>query len=53
MIRPKVNFTEWIKPRTLAFTAAAGTLLIFIACAVGPDYVKPKTEAPAAYKEAA
>jgi len=53
MIRPKVDLTEWIKPRTLAVAAVTGMLLIFTACAVGPDYVKPKTEAPPAYKEAA
>ena len=44
---------ERIKPRTLAVAAVTGILLVFTACAVGPDYVKPKTEAPPAYKEAA
>ena len=53
MIRPKTNFRDWIKPRTLAVAAIAGMLVIFTACAVGPDYVRPKAEAPLAYKEAA
>jgi NodT family efflux transporter outer membrane factor (OMF) lipoprotein len=53
MIRVRSGYREWIKPRSLAIAAVAGMLVIFIACAVGPDYVRPKTEAPAAYKEAA
>jgi NodT family efflux transporter outer membrane factor (OMF) lipoprotein len=42
-----------VKPRSLATAAIAGMLVIFTACAVGPDYVRPKDEVPAAYKEAA
>jgi NodT family efflux transporter outer membrane factor (OMF) lipoprotein len=53
MIRAKSGYREWIKPRSLAIAAIAGMLVIFIACAVGPDYVRPKAETPAAYKEAA
>jgi len=53
MIRAKSGYRKWKKPRSLAIAAIAGALVIFIACAVGPDYVKPKAEAPAAYKEAA
>ena len=53
MIHAKSGYGEWIKPRSLAIAAIAGMLVIFIACAVGPDYVRPKTEAPAAYKEGA
>jgi NodT family efflux transporter outer membrane factor (OMF) lipoprotein len=53
MIRTKSGYREWIKPRSLAIAAVAGMLVIFIACAVGPDYVRPKAETPAAYKEAA
>ena len=30
-----------------------GMLLLFNACSVGPNYVKPKTEAPVTYKEIA
>ena len=29
----------------------AGVLLLWAGCTVGPDYVKPPTAAPAAYKE--
>ena len=51
MIQRRSNF-KWIKPCTFAVAAAAMTLFL-AACAVGPDYVKPKTEAPPAFKEAA
>jgi NodT family efflux transporter outer membrane factor (OMF) lipoprotein len=53
MIPAKSGYRKWKKPRALATAAIAGMLVIFTACAVGPDYVKPKAEAPAAYKEAA
>jgi NodT family efflux transporter outer membrane factor (OMF) lipoprotein len=53
MIRDKSGCLIWKKPRTLATAAIAGMLVIFTACAVGPDYVRPKAEVPAAYKEAA
>ncbi len=53
MIHHKSGYREWAKPRSLAIAAVAGMLVIFTACAVGPDYVRPKDEAPAAYKEAA
>jgi NodT family efflux transporter outer membrane factor (OMF) lipoprotein len=53
MIRAKSGYREWIKPRSFAIGAIAAMLVIFIACAVGPDYVRPKDEAPAAYKEGA
>ncbi len=53
MIRDKSGCLIWKKPRILATAAIAGMLVIFTACAVGPDYVRPKDEAPAAYKEAA
>ncbi len=53
MIHHKSNFTEWTKPHTLAVAVVAVMLFLFSACAVGPDYVKPKTEAPPAFKEAA
>ena len=53
MIRAKSGYQEWLKPRSLAIAAVSAMLVIFTACAVGPDYVKPKTEAPPAYKEAA
>src|SRR5271157_3462186 len=53
MIRPKSGYLKWKKPRSLATAAIAGVLVIFTSCAVGPDYVRPKAEAPAAYKEGA
>ncbi|MGA3206259.1 MAG: efflux transporter outer membrane subunit [Syntrophales bacterium] len=53
MIRAKSGYLKWKNPRTSATAAIAGMLVIFISCAVGPDYVRPKAEAPAAYKEAA
>ncbi len=53
MIRAKAGYREWIKPRSLAIAAVAGMLVIFTGCAVGPDYVKPEDEVPAAYKEGA
>ncbi|HUH66984.1 MAG TPA: efflux transporter outer membrane subunit [Syntrophales bacterium] len=52
MILRKLNIAKSIRPRTCAF-AVVVMLLIFAACAVGPDYVKPKTEEPPAFKEAA
>jgi NodT family efflux transporter outer membrane factor (OMF) lipoprotein len=53
MIRAKSGYIKWKKPRTVAAAAIAGVLVIFTACAVGPDYVRPKAEVPAVYKEAA
>jgi len=53
MIRAKSGYRKWKKPRSLVIAAIAGMLVVFTACAVGPDYVKPKAEAPATYKEAA
>jgi NodT family efflux transporter outer membrane factor (OMF) lipoprotein len=53
MIHHKSGHRELAKPRSLAIAAVAAMLVIFTACAVGPDYVKPKDEVPAAYKEAA
>jgi NodT family efflux transporter outer membrane factor (OMF) lipoprotein len=53
MIRAKLGYRKWKKPRTLANAIIAGMLIIFTACAVGPDYVRPKAETPTAYKEAA
>ena len=38
------------KPRRLLL-AATGVLLLSAGCSVGPDYVRPPTAAPEAYKE--
>jgi NodT family efflux transporter outer membrane factor (OMF) lipoprotein len=53
MIHVKSCYLKWKEHRALAVAAIAGMLVIFTACAVGPDYVRPKDEVPAAYKEAA
>jgi len=37
--------------RRLTLATLAGALMLFISCTVGPDYVRPKAEVPAAYKE--
>jgi NodT family efflux transporter outer membrane factor (OMF) lipoprotein len=37
--------------RTIKFTFALGFVVLLTACAVGPDYVRPSSEAPAAFKE--
>src|SRR5450759_718586 len=39
------------KPQRIILAAAAGVLLLFAGCSVGPDYVRPPTAAPEAYKE--
>ena len=39
------------KPRRLLLVAAAGVLLLSAGCSVGPDYVRPPTATPEAYKE--
>jgi NodT family efflux transporter outer membrane factor (OMF) lipoprotein len=36
---------------SLTFSAIAASLMLLAACTVGPDYVRPKAEVPAAYKE--
>ena len=38
-------------PGRLSPVMLAGLLLLWAGCAVGPDYVKPPTAAPTAYKE--
>jgi NodT family efflux transporter outer membrane factor (OMF) lipoprotein len=40
-------------PRTLPTLTALGVLAALAACAVGPDYVRPSVDTPAAYKELA
>lgn len=37
--------------RSLTFSAIAASLMLLAACTVGPDYVRPKAEVPAGYKE--
>jgi NodT family efflux transporter outer membrane factor (OMF) lipoprotein len=38
-------------PARMARVLAAGALLLFAGCTVGPDYVRPKAPVPEAYKE--
>jgi NodT family efflux transporter outer membrane factor (OMF) lipoprotein len=44
---------HWVRPgrRGLALILAAATVSLLVACAVGPDYVRPAVEAPDSYKE--
>ena len=54
MIRARIRVENGSKPRSHgSCRRCRDACSFFSACAVGPDYVKPKTEAPAAYKEAA
>ncbi len=39
------------EPGRLVPALVAGALLLFAGCSVGPDYVRPPAETPAAYKE--
>jgi NodT family efflux transporter outer membrane factor (OMF) lipoprotein len=39
------------EPCRITLAVVAGGLILFSGCAVGPDYVRPKTAAPDAYKE--
>ena len=41
------------RPAPALFVIVAGILLLLNACSVGPNYVRPKTETPAAFKEIA
>jgi NodT family efflux transporter outer membrane factor (OMF) lipoprotein len=48
----KTTRPAWIGPCGFSsFVTAAGILMIFTACAVGPDYVRPTAEVPPSYKE--
>ena len=50
---PFKTFRGWFpRPGRLNPVMIAGLLLLLAGCTVGPDYVKPPTAAPAAYKEA-
>src|SRR5512143_290938 len=37
--------------RSLVFSAMTASLMLFAACSVGPNYVRPQAETPDAYKE--
>ncbi|HXZ95850.1 MAG TPA: efflux transporter outer membrane subunit [Burkholderiales bacterium] len=42
-----------MKPHDMKLVALAAPLMVLTACTVGPDYVRPTVEAPAAFKETA
>jgi NodT family efflux transporter outer membrane factor (OMF) lipoprotein len=44
-------FKEYAKPGPFVLAAAAGLLLLFAGCSVGPDYQRPPAETPVTYKE--
>lgn len=52
MNHTKADSRKRIGHHGLMVAVIAGLFMLFTGCAVGPDYVRPKTEAPAAYKEA-
>ncbi len=47
----KTFLGAWRTPRRLSLAAAAGILVLITGCSVGPDYVRPPTASPDAYKE--
>ena len=51
LLRQMRLFKAYAKPGSLALAATAGVLLLFAGCTVGPDYVRPPTASPDAYKE--
>ena len=51
LLRQMRLFKAYAQPGPLALAAAAGVLLLFAGCSVGPDYVRPPTASPDAYKE--
>ena len=51
VLRLRAVFKAGRKPPRLLLVAAAGFVLLLAGCSVGPDYVRPPTAAPEAYKE--
>ena len=51
VLRLRAVFRASRKPPRLLLVAAAGFVLLLAGCSVGPDYVRPPTAAPEAYKE--
>ena len=53
--RPRLLFlSHWVRPGRCApalILIVIGTVSLFTACSVGPDYVRPTAETPTAYKE--
>ena len=51
LLRLRIVLRASRKAPRLLLAAAAGFVLLSAGCSVGPDYVRPPTDAPAAYKE--
>ena len=51
LLRPMRLFKAYARSGPFALAAAAAILLLFAGCSVGPDYVRPPTASPEAYKE--
>ena len=51
LLHLRTIFGAWRAPGRLAPAVAAGILVLYTGCSVGPDYVRPPTAAPEAYKE--
>lgn len=51
LFRLRTVFRACQRPQRIILGAAVGVLLLFAGCSVGPDYVRPPTASPDAYKE--
>jgi len=51
MLRLRVALLASAGPRRPALLKLAGVLTLLTACAVGPNYIRPATEIPWAYRE--
>src|SRR5271157_4566509 len=51
MLHLRTTYLARVGSRGLRLASVGATLTLLFACTVGPNYVKPTTEVPAAYKE--
>lgn len=51
LLHLRTVLVECMAPGRLTLAAVAGALALLAGCSVGPDYVRPPTAAPEAYKE--
>ena len=51
MVYIKSAYFKRIGARSLTFAIVGVALILLASCTVGPNYVKPTTEVPVAYKE--
>ncbi|HYA41069.1 MAG TPA: hypothetical protein VEF34_07180, partial [Syntrophobacteraceae bacterium] len=51
MIRLRSTFCSKRRPCRLVLVTFAGMLVVFTACSVGPNYVRPTAAVPESYKE--